>query len=139
MDIEIEIAGEKSIVENVPVTSWEALQPYWPLIVKGIIEVFLEGDFKSYGVRKDRKDGFYAGDWYWNQSLIDPEEYPLKEAERFISMLLKKKCFIESIREFNKLKQVDWTLNENRKQLRQFIYKTCFLLEEFLRSLKVDQ
>lgn len=67
MDIEIEIAGKKSIVENVPETSWEALKPYWPSIVKGVIEVFLEGSFKPYSVRKDRKDGFYAGEWYWNR------------------------------------------------------------------------
>jgi len=65
MNIEIEISGEKSVVKNVPETTWEALKPFWPPIVKAIIEVFLEGDFKPYDVRKDRKDGFYAGEWYW--------------------------------------------------------------------------
>ena len=137
MNIEIEISGEKSVVKNVPETTWEALKPFWPPIVKAIIEVFLEGDFKPYDVRKDRKDGFYAGEWYWNRSSIDSEEYPLKEAKKFIEMLLEKKCFVESIKEFNKPRQVNWT--ENIKQLRQFIYKTCFPLEEFLRSLKVNQ
>jgi hypothetical protein len=135
-DIEIEIAEEKLIVNNVPETSWEALTPYWPPIAKAIIEVYLEGRFKPYSVSKDRKDGFYAGEWYWKRSLRYPDKYPLKETKRFLKMLSKKKCFLESVKEFNRLRQTDWTSKENIKQLRQFIYTACHELEGFLGTLK---
>jgi len=138
MDIEIETAGEKRIVRNVPEISWEALRPFWPSIARSVIEVFLEGNFKPYGVRKHEKDGFYAAEWYWGRSLIDPEEYPLKEARRFLRMLLKKECFLKSIREFNKPRRVDWTSKENAKQLRYFVYTICHKLEKLLGSLKLD-
>lgn len=93
MNVEIEMGKEKLMLADVPETTWEALKPYWPPIVKAIIEVFLEGNFEPYGVRKDRKNGFYAGEWYWDQSLIHPKEYPLKEARRFIEKLLEKEVF----------------------------------------------
>jgi hypothetical protein len=138
MDIEIEIAGEKEFVRNVPETSWEALRPFWPSIARSVIEVFLEGNFKPYGVRKNRKDGFYAGKWYWDRSRIDSEEYSLKEAKRFFVMLLKKDCFLESIRGFNKSREVDWTSKENAGKLRHFVYTICYTLEGFLGSLGID-
>ena len=135
MNIEIEIASEKLLISDIPETSWKALEPYWPSIAKSVIEVFLEGNFKPYGVRKNKKDGFYAAEWYWNQSSHNPEGYPLKEAKRFLLMLSNKKEFLRSIREFNKKRKVDWTSKENIKQLRHFVYKICFFLEEFLKSL----
>lgn len=138
MKVEIEIGKEKSVLSDVPETTWEALKPYWPPIVKALIEVFLEGDFEPYGVRKDRKNGFYAGEWYWSQSLTHPEKYLLREARRFIEKLLEKKCFVEAVREFNGSRQVDWILERDRKQLRRFVYEICFALEGFLKSLKAD-
>ena len=139
MDIEIRIRDGNLFVSNVPETSWEALKPFWPSLARAVIEVFLEGDFKPYGVRKHKKDGFYAAEWYWNQSSFDPDEYPLKEAERFLSMLLEKRDFVESVRSFNKSRKVDWTSKENIKQLRHFVYKICFPLEDFLKLLKINQ
>jgi hypothetical protein len=108
MDIEIEISGEKLAAKNVPETSWDALQPFWPSIARAVIEVLFEGGFKPYSVRKNRKDGFYASEWYWKQSLENPEKYPLDEAKRFIEMLLEKEYFTESVREFNKSRNTDW-------------------------------
>ena len=102
MNVEIEITGEKVVIEDVPETTWEALKPFWPPLVRAILEVFLEGNFKPYSVRKNRKDGFYAADWYWDRSPIDPKNYPLKEAKRFIRMLRKNENFINAIKEFNK-------------------------------------
>jgi len=138
MDIEIESAGVEKVVRNVPETSWEALRPFWPSIARSVIEVFLEGNFKPYGVRKHKKDGFYAGEWYWDRSEIDPEKYPLAEARRFLRALLKKECFLRSMREFNKPRKVDWTSKKNVKQLRYFVYTSCHTLEKFLGSLKID-
>ena len=134
MEIEIKTSKQNLVVKDIPETSWEELKPYWPSIVKSIIEVFLEGDFKPYSVRKNREDGFYAAEWYWEKSSFNPREYQLKEAKKFLKMLLKKKDFIGTIKEFNKSKNVEWTSKKNIKRLRQFVYSVCFELEEFLRS-----
>lgn len=136
MDVKIEVSGREKIIKNVPETSWEELKPYWPLIVKSIIEVFLEGNFNPYSVRKNKQNGFYAAEWYWKQSEINPRKYSLKESKRFLKMLLKKKEFVSSIKEFNKSKSTDWTSKENIKKLRHFIYSTCVKLEELLKLLR---
>lgn len=136
MNVEINLGEEKIVIEDVPDTNWEALKPFWPSIVKAIIEVFLKGNFNPYHVTKERKNGFIASNWYWNQSVENFKNYPLKEAKRFIFMLRENDDFVETIKEFNKFKNVDWTLKKNFKQLGQFLYKNCYNLEELLALLK---
>ena len=51
-------------------------------------------------------------------------------------MLRENDDFVETIKEFNKFKNVDWTSKKNFKQLGQFLYKNCYNLEELLALLK---
>lgn len=136
MDIELRTSKGILIAKNVPMTSWEELKPYWKSIAKSVMDVFLKGNFKPYAVRKDIKDGFYAAEWYWEKSSINPSEYPLKEAKRFLNTLNKNKDFINAVNDFNSIKGSNWTSASNIKQLRHFVYSVCHELEGYLELLK---
>lgn len=139
MDIKLRTSKGTLIAKDVPITSWEELKPYWIPIAKAVIEVFLIGNFKPYSVRKDRKDGFYAAEWYWEKSLSNPSEYPLKEAKKFLNMLKKNKDFINAVNGFNSIKGSNWTSNLNIKRLRHFVYSVCHELEGYLKLLTQKQ
>ena len=136
MDIIIKTSKHTLITKDVPLTSWEELKPYWKLIAKSVIEVFLEGNFKPYSVRKNKKDGYYAAEWYWQMSLIDPKKYPLKQAKKFLVMLKKNKDFINAVKDFNSEKGSNWLLPSKINQLRHFVYSICHELEGYLNQLK---
>ncbi len=67
MEIEISVFRNHIVVKGVPETTWEQLKPYWKDIAKAVLEVFKEGKFKPYDVRKTRPDGVYAAPWYWTK------------------------------------------------------------------------
>ena len=50
------IAGK---VEDVPVTGWKELVPYWESICRAIFEVLLENDFKPYTATLKRPKGLW--------------------------------------------------------------------------------
>ena len=64
------IAGK---VEDVPVTRWKELVPYWENICRAIFEVLHENDFKPYTATLKSPKGFVASSSYWNLSLKNPE------------------------------------------------------------------
>lgn len=56
------IAGK---VENVPLTGWKDLVPYWAGICRAFFEVLIENDFKPYTATLKRPEGFVASSNYW--------------------------------------------------------------------------
>ncbi len=43
IDLNLLLRGRYVLAKDVPMTTWVDLKPYWPVIAKSIIEVFIEG------------------------------------------------------------------------------------------------
>ena len=84
-----------------PVTTWEALVSHWQRIAKAFFEVLIENDFSPYTATFSRPNGFVADRHHWQESIEDQDTFPLREARRFPSKLVKHKDFWEAIRSFN--------------------------------------
>ena len=124
------IAGK---VEDVPVTGWKELVPYWESICRAIFEVLFENDFKPYTATLKRPKGFVASSNYWNLSLKNPKRFPLSEARFFMYKLQEKPHFTNSIRQFNQRIQKNWLEEKNIAILGGYIYSFYYTLKPVLK------
>jgi len=85
-----------------------------------------------------RPNGIVADRSYWKKSMKNPEEIPLKEARRFISILVKHKDFVETIKNFNAKKKVNWLDEKNIDILGGYVYSCSYTLKPALRIVQKE-
>jgi hypothetical protein len=135
MDLELEVAGKRITVRDLPITTWKELRPFWPQIAKAVLEVFIEGHFQPYEVSRTRPDGSFASSYYWAESLHRPSVYPLKEAKRFVRALKEKDAFVKALNDFNRRARSKWATSHDQRQLRHFVHSICQQLKPSIELL----
>lgn len=123
-------------VDKVPVTTWEALVPYWESICKAIFETLVENDFHPYTATFKRRKGFVASKTYWDMSRRNPKGFPLTEARYFIYKLKEKSEFTDAIMRFNKSSDKNWLDESNIAVLGGYICSFYFTLKPILKIVK---
>ena len=123
-------------VENVPMTTWNELAPYWQPICRAIFEVLIENEFAPYSATIKRPDGFVASNYYWKKSLKDPVAVPLSEAKYFMYKLKEKQFFLDSINEFNQKIRANWLEESNIAVFGGYLCSFCYVLRPALKTVK---
>ncbi len=124
------IAGR---VDQVPVIGWKELKPYWGELCRAFFDVLIENDFKPYTSTIKRPEGFVASSFYWGLSCRNPAKFPLSEARFFVSKLLEKPGFRNSIKEFNQSSQISWLEEKNIATLGGYVYSFYYTLRPVLK------
>lgn len=122
-------------VENVPITGWKELVPFWENICRAIFEVLIENDFKPYTATLKRPKGFVASNSYWILSSKIPKKFPLTEARYFLYKLLEKPYFRDSIKKFNKGIRRNWLDEKNIDILGGYVYSFYYTLKPVLETI----
>lgn len=125
-------------IQNVPLTKFPPLRPYYPDIVRSIFETLLEDNFSPGFVTNENQYGFYAPADRWSQYEADPKHYPLFEPLRFLQKLLRKSEFVTAVRGYNKQAKLDWIKDANIVGLGGFIYGIAFYLAPCLTEKTIE-
>ncbi|MEM3161236.1 MAG: hypothetical protein QXJ74_10690 [Nitrososphaera sp.] len=123
-------------ITNVPAIEWQAILPYWELIVKSIAEVVTENKFLPYPASYSRPGGIVASAQYWESYKRFNDVSIVYEAKRFIDLLKTKKDFYNSIRFFNRGSKVDWLNDDNIHLLGGRLYGFYYTLKPIFIEVK---
>lgn len=124
------------IVDNVPMTPWKDLVPYWEGICRAIFEVLFENDFHPYTATLKRRRGFVASKSYWDMSRRSQKRVPLADARYFVYKLKEKPDFMDAIMRFNKNSGKNWLEESNISVLGGYLCSFCLTLMPILKVVK---